>query len=93
MLYAICPFSLTIQSENVSPSRESVSLGGKVYGTGESHECMRNYVVEQLSYHTFATLQNGQAELWQKSRGTRIIALHGHNWCEVLRGRLIVIPN
>ena len=43
-------------------------------------------------HQTVATSRNGLAEVWKKSRGTRMIALDGENWCKVLRGRLTVIP-
>ena len=43
--------------------------------------------------HQIATSRNGLAEVWKKSSATRMIALDGENWCKVLRGRLIVIPD
>ena len=44
-------------------------------------------------HQTVATSRSGLAEVWKKSSGARMIALDGENWCKVLCGRLIVIPD
>ena len=46
--------------------------------------------VEELRHHAVATSQNGWVEVGKKSRG---IALDGQNRCELLRWRLVIIPD
>ena len=43
--------------------------------------------------HTVATSQNGWVEVWNKSFGTRGMALDGEDLCDMLHGRLIITPD
>ena len=50
-------------------------------------ECMRNDGMEEQGRHTVATSQSR----WKKHKNCPAgLALNGYNWCEVLRGWLII---
>ena len=58
---------------------------------------MGNDGVEDLSlisHHAVATSQNAWVKMWKNfMRDSRDRAIDEEHWCEVLHGRLIVIPD